>query len=46
MHAAAEAYLGGAGSAFDESGKLSEKTQPFLQAFIDAYGRWVAKQKG
>lgn len=41
-----EAYLGGAGSAFDESGKLSEKTKPFLQAFIDAYGKWVAKQKG
>ncbi|MDF3162080.1 NAD(P)H-dependent oxidoreductase [Pseudomonas proteolytica] len=41
-----EAYLGGAGSAFDESGKLSEKTKPFLQAFIDAYGQWVAKQKG
>ncbi|NMZ35875.1 NADPH-dependent FMN reductase [Pseudomonas proteolytica] len=41
-----EAYLGGAGSAFDESGTLSEKTKPFLQAFIDAYGQWVAKQKG
>ena len=41
-----EAYLGGAGSAFDESGKLSEKTKPFLQAFIDAYGKWVAQQKG
>ncbi len=41
-----EAYLGGAGSAFDESGKLSEKTKPFLQAFIDAYGKWVEKQKG
>ncbi|QHG24036.1 MULTISPECIES: NADPH-dependent FMN reductase [unclassified Pseudomonas] len=41
-----EAYLGGAGSAFDESGKLSEKTKPFLQAFIDAYGHWVAQHKG
>ena len=41
-----EAYLGGAGSAFDEAGKLSEKTKPFLQAFIDAYGQWVTKQKG
>ena len=41
-----EAYLGGAGSAFDEAGKLSEKTQPFLQTFIDAYGQWVTKQKG
>lgn len=41
-----EAYLGGAGSAFDEAGKLSEKTKPFLQAFIDAYSQWVTKQKG
>ncbi|KAF1029296.1 MAG: Quinone reductase [Pseudomonas sp.] len=38
-----EAYLGGAGSAFDEAGTLSEKTRPFLQAFIDAYGKWVTK---
>ena len=36
-----EAYLGGAGAAFDESGALSEKTRPFLQAFIDAYVQWV-----
>ena len=41
-----EAYLGGAGSVFDEAGKLSEKTKPFLQAFIDAYGHWVAQHKG
>ncbi|AZE83707.1 Chromate reductase [Pseudomonas orientalis] len=41
-----EAYLGGAGSAFDEGGKLSEKTRPFLQSFIDAFGKWVEKQKG
>ncbi|MCF5370181.1 ACP phosphodiesterase, partial [Pseudomonas sp. PA-4-8C] len=41
-----EAYLGGAGSVFDEAGKVSDKTKPFLQAFIDAYGKWVEKQKG
>lgn len=41
-----EAYLGGAGGAFDESGTLAEKTKPFLQAFIDAYGRWVEQHKG
>ncbi len=41
-----EAYLGGAGGAFDESGTLSEKTKPFLQAFIDAYGHWVEQHKG
>ncbi|WP_025128337.1 NADPH-dependent FMN reductase [Pseudomonas sp. PH1b] len=40
-----EAYLGGAGSAFDESGKLSEATRPFLQGFINAYGQWVEQQK-
>ena len=41
-----EAYLGGAGSVFDDAGQVSEKTKPFLQAFIDAYGQWVEKQKG
>ncbi|MFO2463621.1 NAD(P)H-dependent oxidoreductase [Pseudomonas sp. 15FMM2] len=41
-----EAYLGGAGNVFDESGNVSERTKPFLQAFIDAYGKWVEKQKG
>ncbi|PQZ85156.1 MULTISPECIES: NADPH-dependent FMN reductase [Pseudomonas] len=41
-----EAYLGGAGNVFDEAGKVSEKTKPFLQAFIDAYGKWVEKQQG
>ncbi|MCF5176954.1 ACP phosphodiesterase, partial [Pseudomonas sp. PA-6-1D] len=25
---------------------VSEKTRPFLQAFIDAYGKWVEKQLG
>lgn len=39
-----EAYLGGAGSVFDDAGKLSDKTRPFLQAFIDAYAKWVDKQ--
>ena len=41
-----ESNLGGAGSVFDESGKVSEKTKPFLQTFIDAYGKWVEKQHG
>lgn len=40
-----EAYLGGAGSAFDEAGKLSEATRPFLQNFISAYGQWVEQHK-
>jgi chromate reductase len=38
-----EAYLGGAGSFFDESGALSDKTRPFLQKFIDAFAAWVDK---
>ncbi|MGY4493764.1 NADPH-dependent FMN reductase [Pseudomonas sp. TE3610] len=36
-----EAYLGNAGSLFDDSGALSEKSKPFLQGFIDAYAKWV-----
>jgi len=38
-----EAYLGNAGTFFDASGNLSEKTRPFLKTFIDAYAAWVAK---
>lgn len=38
-----EAYLGGAGSAFDESGALSDATRPFLQSFINAYAQWVER---
>lgn len=40
-----EAYLGGAGTFFDESGKLADKVQPFLQSFIDAYAQWVEQHK-
>ncbi|MGO4005045.1 MULTISPECIES: NADPH-dependent FMN reductase [Pseudomonas] len=40
-----EAYLGGAGTFFDESGKLSDKVQPFLQSFIDAFAGWVEQHK-
>ncbi len=40
-----EAYFGGAGSAFDEAGKLSEQSKPFLQGFINAYGQWVEQHK-
>ena len=38
-----EAYLGGAGSFFDEAGKLDDGIKPFLQKFIDAYAAWVAR---
>ncbi|AMB85652.1 ACP phosphodiesterase [Pseudomonas agarici] len=40
-----EAYFGGAGSAFDESGKLAERSAAFLQTFIDAYAQWVEQHK-
>ncbi len=40
-----EAYLGGAGSAFDEAGHLSESVKPFLQSFINAYGQWVERNR-
>jgi len=36
-----EAYLGGAANLFEESGKLSDKTRPFLQGFIDKFASWV-----
>jgi chromate reductase len=38
-----EAYVGGAGTLFDEAGTLSEKTRPFMQKFIDAYAQWVER---
>lgn len=41
-----EAYLGGAGSFFDESGKVSDNIKPFLQKFIDAYAAWVTRHAG
>lgn len=41
-----EAYIGGAGGLFDEQGRLSEKSRPFLQSFIDAYAAWVVGHQG
>jgi chromate reductase len=38
-----EAYLGGAGSFFEEAGMLGDGIKPFLQKFIDAYAAWVAQ---
>ena len=40
-----EAYIGGAASLFDDDGKLSEKTRPFLQSFIDKYAVWVERHQ-
>lgn len=37
-----EAYIGGAGKLFDESGNLtSDSTRQFLKTFVDAYAAWV-----
>lgn len=36
-----EAYLGGAANLFEDSGKLNDKTRPFLQAFVDKFATWV-----
>ncbi|MFK8331930.1 NADPH-dependent FMN reductase [Pseudomonas sp. BJa5] len=41
-----EAYIGGAASLFDEAGRVSEKTRPFLQTFIDKYAVWVERHQG
>ncbi|WJN60040.1 NADPH-dependent FMN reductase [Pseudomonas sp. SO81] len=38
-----EAYLGGAGSFFDDNGKPNDGIKGFLQKFIDAYAAWVEK---
>ncbi|MDB6052271.1 MAG: phosphodiesterase [Pseudomonas sp.] len=38
-----EAYLGNAGTFFDEAGSVSENVKPFLQGFIDAYAAWVQR---
>lgn len=40
-----ETYIGGAASLFDDDGKLSEKTRPFLQTFIDKYAVWVERHQ-
>lgn len=36
-----EAYLGSAGSFFEEAGMLGDGIKPFLQKFINAYAEWV-----
>lgn len=38
-----EAYLGNAATFFDESGRLNEKTRPFLQSIIDAFAKHVER---
>ncbi len=38
-----EAYIGGAGSLFDEQGNLTnEDTKSFLKTFMEAFEKWVA----
>lgn len=44
MHTMAqpEAYIGGAGSLFDEKGKLiNESTREFLNSFMKAFEKWI-----
>lgn len=37
-----EAYIGGAASLFDDSGKLTnDSTRSFIQGFMERYARWV-----
>ena len=37
-----EAYIGGAGKLFDESGNLTnDSTRQFLQNFVDSFARWI-----
>jgi chromate reductase len=38
-----EAYLGNAAGFFDEQGKLTEKTRPFLQSIMDAFAAHVER---
>lgn len=40
-----EAYFGGVANAFDDKGNITEKSQAFLQQFIDAYCAWFEKTK-
>ncbi|MHB8310725.1 MAG: NADPH-dependent FMN reductase [Metallibacterium sp.] len=38
-----EAYVGGAGTLFDEQGRIAnEATRGFMQKFLDAFAAWVA----
>ncbi|MBV8618865.1 MAG: NAD(P)H-dependent oxidoreductase [Curvibacter sp.] len=39
-----EAYVGHAGTLFGADGQLAEASRPYLQKFIDAFGRWVSQQ--
>ncbi len=39
-----EAYIGGAGSLFDDNGELKDAgTQKFFKAFIDAFAQWIER---
>ncbi|WP_392561313.1 NAD(P)H-dependent oxidoreductase [Orbus sturtevantii] len=40
-----EAYFGGVANAFDAQGNIAEKSQEFLQQFIDAYSSWFEKTR-
>lgn len=41
-----ESYLGNAGTFFNDKNEPSESIKPFLEKFITAFDKWVAKQAG
>ena len=38
-----EAYVGGAGSLFDDQGDVVESSRPFFEGFIEAFAAWVER---
>jgi chromate reductase, NAD(P)H dehydrogenase (quinone) len=40
-----EAYIGNAGTLFDEAGKLKDGTRDFLKTFLTAFAAWIDKNK-
>ncbi|EQD36613.1 flavin-dependent oxidoreductase, putative chromate reductase [mine drainage metagenome] len=41
-----EAYVGGAGTLFDEQGRIAnEATRGFMQKFLDAFAAWIAEHR-
>jgi chromate reductase, NAD(P)H dehydrogenase (quinone) len=38
-----EAYVGGAGSLFDEDGDVVEASRPFFESFIQAFAAWIER---
>ena len=42
-----EAYIGGAGQLFDDTGGLAkDETRAFLAKFLDAFAAWIERTRG